>query len=351
VQKVISILLIPFSLLYGIGVSIYQSLFYSGIIKAVKFSFPVISIGNLSVGGTGKSPHIEYLIRMLKDYVHIAVLSRGYKRNTSGFLLVEKNHNAKEVGDEPCQMKNKFPEIPIAVSENRSLGIPRLLRNFPELNLILLDDAFQHLGVKPGLNILLTEFSNPYVNDYLLPSGRLREWRYGAMRADVIVVTKCPEHLTESEFKSWKEKLQLRDHQTLFFSKIQYGTPYHIFNTEKLFFLNPGLHITLISAIAQSSYLVNYLSTQVASVVDYNFEDHHYFTESELQGLLVKHNQISHPNKMILTTEKDATRLQLFREFFEQRGIEIYAIPIDVKFYQEELFQQYIKSYLLDFKI
>lgn len=338
-------------MLYGIGVSVYQALFYSGFVKAVKFSFPVISIGNLSVGGTGKSPHIEYLIRLLKDYIHLGVLSRGYKRSTSGFLIVEPTHNAKEVGDEPGQMKNKFPDIAIAVSESRALGIPRLIRNFPDLNLILLDDAFQHLAVKPGLNILLTEFANPYTEDYLLPSGRLREWRFGAMRADVIIVTKCPEYLTESDFKSWRDKLQLRSHQSLFFSKIQYGIPYQIFQTGKQFLLNPGLHITLISAIAQSSYLVNYLSAQVASVTDYNFEDHHYFNESELLALLTKHNQLSHDNKMILTTEKDATRLILFKEFFQQRGIEVYAIPIEVNFYQQELFDQFIKSYLLEFKI
>ena len=338
-------------MLYGIGVSIYQSLYYTGFIKAVKFSFPVIAIGNLSVGGTGKSPHIEYFIRMLKDYLHVGVLSRGYKRNTSGFLLVEEEHNSKQVGDEPRQIKNKFPEIPVAVCESRALGIPRLIRNYPELNLILLDDAFQHLAVKPGLNILLTEFANPYCDDYLLPSGRLREWRFGAARADVVIVTKCPERLVESDFNSWRQRLQLKNHQQLFFSKIQYGIPYQIFNPDKLFLLNPGLHISLISAIAQSSYLVNYLSTQVGSVTDYNFEDHHYFKEAELQALLVKHDHISHPNKMILTTEKDATRLILFKELFEQRDMEIYAIPIEVKFYQEEIFEQFIKSYLLDFKI
>lgn len=350
-QKVISILLIPVSFLYGIGVSIHQALYYAGIIKPVKFSFPVISIGNLSVGGTGKSPHIEYLISLLKDYIHVGVLSRGYKRKTAGFILLEDQHDAAQVGDEPRQIKNKFPGIPVAVSESRAMGIPRLIRNHPELNLILLDDAYQHLAVKPGLNILLTEFANPYIQDYLLPSGRLREWRFGASRADVIIVTKCPDHLNESDFQNWKTKLHLTGRQSLFFSKIVYGQPYHIFQPGKRFLLNPGLHITLISAIAQSSYLVNYLSGQVSSVVDYNFEDHHYFSEMELSGLLTKHYEISHPNKMLLTTEKDATRLMLFREFFEKKGIELYVIPIEVKFYQEELFDQFIKSYLLDFKI
>lgn len=350
-QKILSILLIPVSMLYGIGVSIHQAFYYSGIIKAVKYSFPVISIGNLSVGGTGKSPHIEYMIRLLKDYIHLGVLSRGYKRNTSGFILVDREHNAKQVGDEPRQIKDKFPDVPVAVIESRAEGIPRLIRNFPELQLILLDDAFQHLAVKPGLNILLTEFANPYVDDYLLPSGRLREWRFGAVRADVIVVTKCPDHLTENDFNFWRQKLQLNLHQQLFFSKIQYGNPYNIFQKEKQYLLNPGLHVTLISAIAQSSYLVDYLSDKVATVIDYNFEDHHYFTETELKGLLAKDERISHSNKLILTTEKDATRLVLFKDFFQQRGIEIYAIPIEVQFYQEDLFSTFIQNYLLDFKV
>ncbi len=338
-------------MLYGIGVSIYQALYYSGFLKAVKFSFPVISIGNLSVGGTGKSPHIEYLIGILKEYIHLAVLSRGYKRKTIGFRLVELNDDSRSVGDEPRQIKNKFPEIPVAVCESRAEGIPRLIRDNPDLQLILLDDAFQHLAVKPGLTILLTEYRNPYSRDFLLPSGRLREWRYGAVRADVIIVSKCPENMQDVDFNYWRSELQLKSHQELFFSKISYGIPYEIFNPSKQFHLNPGLHITLISAIAQSSYLIDYLSPRVASVVDYNFEDHHYFNETELRALIEKDKQISHPNKMILTTEKDATRLVLFKEFFQEKGIEIYAIPIKVEFYQEKLFEQFIKNYLLEYKI
>lgn len=350
-QKIVSILFIPFSLLYGIGVSIYQAFYFSGFLKAVRFSFPVISIGNLSVGGTGKSPHIEYIIRILKDYIHPAVLSRGYKRKTIGFRYVEASEDVRKVGDEPRQIKNKFPDIPVAVCESRAEGIPRIIRDYPDVHLILLDDAFQHLAVKPSLNILLTEYANPFTQDFLLPSGRLREWRYGAVRADVVIVTKCPDHLTDSEFLAWRDELQLKPHQKLFFSKIKYGIPYNIFNQSRQYHLNPGLHITLISAIAQSSYLVNYLSPLVASVVDYNFEDHHYFNETELRALIEKDKQVTHANKMILTTEKDATRLMLFQDFFEQKGIEIYAIPIEVEFYQDDLFDQFIKNYLLGFKI
>ena len=348
-QKLFDILLSPFAFLYGIGVSLYQALFFSGIIKPVKFSFPVIAVGNLTIGGTGKSPHIEYLIRLLQDYIELAVLSRGYKRKTAGFLLLEEDTKVTDCGDEPKQIKLNFPDIPVAVSESRAIGIPRLLRNLPELKLILLDDAFQHLAVKPGLNILLTEYNKPFSNDYLLPSGRLREWRFGAARADCVIVTKCPDEVPDETI--WRNKLHLKAHQKLFFSKIQYGNPYNVFAPEKQFILNPGLHITLISAIAQSSYLLNYLSSKVASVTDFNFEDHHYFTQIELSGILVKHQQISHPNKMLLTTQKDATRLTAFKDYFEANQIELYAIPIEVAFIDKFAFDQYIKNYLLEYKV
>lgn len=348
-QKLIAILLSPFSFLYGIGVSLYQALFFSGLIKPVRFSFPVISVGNLTIGGTGKSPHIEYLIRLLQDYIELAVLSRGYKRKTAGFLLLESDTNVSECGDEPKQIKLNFPEIPVAVSESRAIGIPRLLRNLPDLKLILLDDAFQHLAVKPGLSILLTEYNKPFSEDYLLPSGRLREWRFGAARADCIIVSKCPDEMPDETV--WRDKLQLKAHQKLFFSKIQYGIPYNILKPEQKFVLNPRLHITLISAIAQSFYLLNYLSKEVASVTDFNFEDHHYFTQTELSGILQKHQQISHPNKMLLTTQKDATRLTGFKDYFESNQIEVYAIPIEVDFFNKIEFDQYIKNYLLEFKV
>ncbi len=350
-HKILSIALLPLSLLYGIGVSLYQALYHSGILRSVHFSFPVISIGNLSVGGTGKSPHIEYLIRLLSPYLELGVLSRGYKRRTQGYRIVDVSSTALEAGDEPLQMKLKFPQVPVVVSENRAQGIPRMIRDFPQLQAILLDDAYQHLAVQPSLQLLLTEYSNPYSDDLLLPSGRLREWRFGSERADAVIVSKCPEHLGPSDFMQWRKKLNLRATQELFFSRIEYGEPYSIFEDEKIFRINPGLQILLISAIAQSSYLVEYLSDKVASVINYNFEDHHYFNETELSGMLAVYERISHNNKMILTTEKDATRLRLFREYFASKNLEIYAIPIQIAFYEPERFATYIRNFLLDFKV
>lgn len=350
-KKTLQLILAPFSFLYGIGVSIYQGFYLSGFFKTLKFSIPVISVGNLTVGGTGKSPHIEYLIKLLKDYIPVAVLSRGYRRKTTGHILLTQTHTAVEVGDEPVQIKTKFPDVPFAVNSNRSIGIPKLLSQHPEVKTILLDDAYQHLEVTPGLNILLTEYANPYFQDYLLPSGRLREWRYGARRADIVIVTKCPNEPKEEEILTWRFKLKLNEKQLLFFSYLDYGTPYHLFNHDKIFKLNDGLDLMVISAIAQSSYLLEYLAPRVASVTDYNFEDHHYFTETELTHIFNKYNKISHSNKMLLTTEKDATRLRLHETFIRNQNLDIYVLPLNIDFYNKEMFDQTIKNFLLEFKI
>ena len=197
----VKILLSPFSLLFGLGVSFRDFLYRKELLKGIEFNIPVISVGNLSIGGAGKTPHIEYLIRLLKDYVNIATLSRGYKRKTKGFMVVHPRNTAEQVGDEPLQFKRKFPDIEVAVAEDRSFAIPELLKWNAELQIVLLDDAFQHRSIKPGLNILLTQFNLPFTRDFLLPSGRLREWRSAYERADIIVVSKCPIDVSEEEKK------------------------------------------------------------------------------------------------------------------------------------------------------
>ena len=350
-KKLQALLLSPFSLLYGIGVSIHQALYFSGFFKAVKFSIPVINIGNLAVGGTGKSPHIEYILDLLHEYLEIGVISRGYKRKTTGYVYVDVNHTALDVGDEPIQMKLKYPQEHFAVSESRSLGIPKLISQVPSLQTILMDDGFQHLEVKAGLNILLTEYSNPYCNDFILPGGRLREWRYGSRRANIIIVTKCPKPIDEQEEQQWRKNLNVQADQHLFFSFIEYQIPYSIFATSEMYHLNPSMHVTLISAVAQSSYLVDYVEDKVASLTDIHYEDHHFFTEQEILELINKHKAISNSNKIILTTEKDATRLALFRRLFEEHQLTIFAIPIKVNFFKKRAFDQFIKNYLLEFKV
>lgn len=277
------ILLYPFSLLYAGLISLRNLLYETDLLRSTSFSIPVINVGNLSVGGTGKTPHIEYLIRLLSPYINVATLSRGYKRKSKGFKLVNFKDNAVTAGDEPLQFKTKFPYIPVAVSESRNIGIPMLLKSHPNTQTVLLDDAFQHRSVIPGLNILLTEHDNLFVDDYLLPAGRLREPKASYERANVIVVTKCPNTLSDEQMNDISGRINPYKHQKLFFSKYLYGNPYYIFDRNVTLPLKPENKIVLISAIAKVDYMVSYLEevAEVENIIKY--EDHHYFSSFELE--------------------------------------------------------------------
>lgn len=211
------ILLYPFSFIYGLLISLRNLFYEAKLLRSTSFSLPVINVGNLSMGGTGKTPHIEYLIKMLSPYINVATLSRGYKRKSKGFRMVEVGDNAMTAGDEPLQFKRKFRHIPVAVSESRNIGIPNILKQHPETHSILLDDAFQHRSVVPGLNILLTQYSEPFFEDYLLPLGTLREPRQSYERADLIIVTKCPEELSETEKEDFIARLNPKRNSKFFF--------------------------------------------------------------------------------------------------------------------------------------
>jgi len=254
-QNLFKILMAPISLLFGMGVSVRDFLYRMGLLKGVEFNIPVISVGNLSVGGAGKTPHIEYLIRLLKDYINVSTLSRGYKRKTKGYLKVRPNMNAEQVGDEPLQFKRKFPEIMVAVGESRTFAIPQMVLDQPNLQTVLLDDAFQHRSIKPGLNILLTEYSHPFTRDYLLPSGRLREWRSAYERADIIIVSKCPPQLAEAEKEVFRKEIKPFPHQKLFFSYYDYYPAYYMFNPKYVVKLEPDVDVLLVCAIARTDYL------------------------------------------------------------------------------------------------
>ncbi|MBP6825343.1 MAG: tetraacyldisaccharide 4'-kinase, partial [Saprospiraceae bacterium] len=246
---VIRVLLLPFALLYGIGIGIRNLFYQAGVLRSVHFDLPVISVGNLSVGGAGKSPHIEYLVRWLDRYIGIAVLSRGYGRKTMGYRQVTVIDNAEQVGDEPLQIKRKFADVPVSVSESRALGVPELVKRYPETQCVLLDDAFQHLAVTPGLNILLTEYSRPFTRDWLLPAGRLREWRHGYRRADIIIVTKCPAELTARQRYELLIEIDPFPRQRVYFSRYRYGALYEIFRPDTLRPLDLDTHVLLVSAI------------------------------------------------------------------------------------------------------
>lgn len=349
----IKILLAPFSLLYGMGVSLHQFFYRKGLLKSVEFSIPVISVGNLSVGGAGKTPHIEYLIRLLKDYIQVATLSRGYKRKSQGFRVISRFDSALEAGDEPLQFHRKFPEVLVTVGESRSFGIPEILKHMPGTQAVLLDDAYQHLAVRPGLNILLTEYDRPYADDYLLPSGRLREWRSGYERADVIIVSKCPDQLSELERDAMLKKLKPLPHQQVFFSRYRYGRPYYLFNPSQSLALDTDMDVLLVSAIANTEYLTRSLQEQVRQLFSREFEDHHYFSNFEM-GQIAKHFELmEHPRKIILTTEKDATRMELHRDFLLEKKLPVFVLPVFVEFLFDEgpRFDALAKDFLLRFKI
>jgi len=349
---VIRVLLLPFALLYGLGVGFRNLLYRVGVLRSVKFDLPVISVGNLSVGGTGKSPHIEYLLRWLTEYLDVAVLSRGYGRKTEGYRQVTTLDTALEVGDEPLQFKRKFPQTPIIVSESRALGVPELVKNNPQTQCVLLDDAFQHLAVTPGLNIMLTEFNQPFTREWLLPSGRLREWRNGYRRADIIIVTKCPENLTARQRQEMLYEIDPYPRQRIYFSRYSYGAPYDLLRPDLKRPFDLNTDVLLVSAIANTDYLLKYLGEQSRSVETMEYEDHHYFSEDELNDMLKRFERMPRQEKIIVTTEKDATRLELHNNFLFQHKLPVYVLPIEVAFCNEDeaAFREDVKGVLLDFK-
>ena len=349
----VKILLSPISLLYGITIGIRNYLFQIGIIRSSVFNLPVINVGNLSIGGAGKTPHVEYLITLLKPFLKISILSRGYGRKTKGFRFVSYNGDANLFGDEPLQYKRKNRDLVVAVSESRALGIPEILKKYPDVSTVLLDDAFQHLAVEPSLNILLTEQTNLFTDDYLLPSGRLREWRSAYQRADIIVVTKCTAEFDDEERQKVLTKIKPDIHQKVFFSKYIYGHPYNIYKPTERIVLDESFSILLVSAIANTDYLDSYLESIGSEVRHIQYEDHHYFSEHEISEIKGAFDKITHSKKIILSSEKDAMRIDLHRDYLVSNQVSIFALPIKVQFLFDdgEIFDALVKQHLLNFKI
>jgi len=338
-------LLLPFSLLYGFGAWLHNKLFDLQIKKSVEFDIPVISVGNLSTGGTGKTPQVEYLVKLLSQKFHCGIMSRGYKRRTSGYFVVEENSLAIDTGDEPLQMKRKFPDTTVAVCEERAIGIPIMLLDDPKLEVIILDDAFQHRRVKAGLSVLLTDYSSPFSRDHLLPVGNLREPKQNASRADVIVVTKCPEKILSEEKTVLEKGLKQREGQKIFFSSLKYGEAYGMFSPEKKIDLRKIPAAILVRGIVSASHLEKYLLKFIPDLQHKKFPDHHTFRLSELKSI---HEQSRKKNLVWLTTEKDAVRLFPFKDFFQQNEVEIYCVPVEVRFAggEEERFEAIVFDFL-----
>lgn len=300
-MQILRYILFPFSLLYGLIVRLRNKLFDWNLISSKSYDFPVICVGNLSVGGTGKTPMVEYLADLLKDKYQIATLSRGYKRKTKGFYLLHGDENALQTGDEPLQFKLKFPAVHVAVDENRQNGIAKLRQLARPPEIILLDDAFQHRKVTPGLTVLLTAYNSIYKKDFILPTGNLREPRAGAKRADIVVVTKCPPNLSGASRSKIKKLLQLEKHQSLYFTFINYAD--FITNGDKIIpikELKSGF--TLVTGIAKPQPLVKFFRDCGLTFTHQAFPDHHNFTANEIDRLAKE--------EFILTTEKDFMRLK-----------------------------------------
>ena len=341
--------LLPLSWLYGLGVRFRNFLFAVGILKSQDYKVPIISVGNITVGGTGKTPHVEYLAKLLKDQFKVAVLSRGYKRKSHGYVLADKDTPMRQIGDEPYQMRQKFPGITVAVDKNRRRGIARLTED-DTIDVILLDDAFQHRYVKPGINILLVDYHRLIIYDKLLPAGRLREPLPGKNRADIVIVTKCPKELKPMEYRVITRAMNLYAYQTLYFSTLEYGELRPVFPQVRSSLTLSQLsshNVLLLTGIAAPRQLSEDLKPLVKSITPMAFADHHHFTQKDLLRLSATFEAMPSP-KVIITTEKDATRLNDAGELGDELRKAFYVIPVNIKFMleQEDLFNQNIIGYV-----
>ncbi|MCI6477352.1 MAG: tetraacyldisaccharide 4'-kinase [Bacteroidales bacterium] len=346
--------LLPLSFLYGMGVRFRNMLFDTGILESRSFPIPVISVGNITVGGAGKTPHVEYLIRLLCETKRVSVLSRGYKRRTKGYLLASSSSTSLELGDEPYQMYLKYGrQVHVAVSANRCEGIERLCSD-PETkdtDVILLDDAFQHRYVKPGVNILLVDYHRLIVYDKLLPAGRLREPKDGKRRADIVIVTKCPPDLRPMDFRVITKALNLYPYQKLFFTTIEYGDLIPLFSNSRSLALSEitsDYEVLVLSGIASPQHLLCDIQKHTENVIPMTFRDHHLFTPKDIARINNTFDRLS-SKRIIITTEKDAARLVGLDGLSDDVRNHIYALPIKTTFLleQQEQFDEFILSYVL----
>jgi tetraacyldisaccharide 4'-kinase len=351
--RIIQILVFPIAVLYGAAASLRLFLYRMRILRPARFDVPTISIGNMTVGGTGKTPHIEYLIKLLSPYYQVGTLSRGYGRKTHGFMVAQPEHTAEDIGDEPWLFKTKYPHVPVSVGERRDLAIPQLMHAFNDIKTILLDDAFQHLAVQPFINILLTEYDHLFTRDWMFPVGRLREWQSGYRRADAIVVTKCPEVVSETKRQAIVAEIAPFYHQKVYFSYLKYGAPYPLFEKDGRIELSKSLDVIVLCAIARPEYLERYLKTNVKTVQMMDFEDHRSFTNYDIAQTDEAFKHLPSDHKIIITTEKDAARLEKHYPYLIENQLPIYILPIEVHFHFDETasFDAFIKEKLLSFKI
>jgi tetraacyldisaccharide 4'-kinase len=341
-------LLFPFAVLYDAITALRNRLFDMGYKPITRFDIPVISVGNLAVGGTGKTPMVEHLIRLLQTEYKLATLSRGYGRKTKGFKIASPNDTAATVGDEPFQIYKKFaPEVNVVVGEDRAYAIPMLLQELENIDAVIMDDAYQHRSVIPGLSILLTVYSNPFFDDFLLPAGRLREAKTGANRADAIVVTKCPPQLSEDEIMKFENSIREYSDKPVFFSKIRYGEPVGFGKPDAAL----SKQVILVSAIANAYILEDYVRKAYTMIKHVAFRDHYVITSGDLRDLSSMLKKYPEGEVSILTTEKDMVKLQ--RE--ELKGtisqLPVFYLPIESEFIGNgKDFDTLVLSFMQSFK-
>ncbi len=334
-MKLFRKILFPLVPLYYVAVFLRNKLYDWSVYQSKSYEFPVLCVGNLSVGGTGKTPMIEYLITLLDSKYKLATLSRGYGRKSKGFLIAAPNVSSLEVGDEPLQIFNKFKNITVAVDADRQQGLKLLKEYKPSFEVVLLDDAFQHRKVTAGFNVLLTAYDQLYCDDIVLPTGNLREPRSGAKRAQVIVVTKCPDYLSDLEKTAITKRLNLKSNQAVFFSSIQYSQKLVSSISSRPLTDLKEIHFTLVTGIANPKSLVSYLKEMGLDFEHLNYKDHHEFSKSELE--------LIHSKSLVVTTEKDFSRLHT------EAQNQIFYLPIQLKIDNASEFDRLVERYVEEF--
>lgn len=342
--------LLPLSWLYGLGVGLRNTLFDIGVLKSRSFDVPIISVGNLTVGGTGKTPHTEYILALLGKHHRVAVLSRGYKRKTKGYRLASPDSTVEDIGDEPWQMHRKFPQAYVAVDSDRCHGIQRLCtdESTRDVEVVVLDDAYQHRYVKPGVNILLMDYHRLITDDRLLPAGRLREPQENKNRANLVIVTKCPHNIKPMDFRVIQKALHLRPYQKLYFSTLRYSPLRQLFGTEErsLKSLQQREQVLLITGIASPDQIQSDLRHHTPHITPLTFPDHHHFRPQDVEKINCCFAALPQP-RLAVTTEKDATRLLHLPGLSDEVRKALYVLPVEIEILRDQ--QQHFNTNLIDY--
>ncbi len=337
-----NIFLYPLSLIYGFISWIRNFLYNTGILPSVEFQIPVICVGNITVGGTGKTPHTEYLTGLLMENFKVAILSRGYKRKTRDFRIATSSSSVSEIGDEPLQISRKFPEVLVTVDRNRVHGVKNILQISPETDVVILDDGFQHRRITPGFSILLSDFERLIVRDHLMPYGNLRESIDNMRRADIILITKSPENINPIQRRLIVKEVDKAPYQNLYFTSLVYNAPLPVFEKTDAGTIQPGLSqsescgIVLVTGIANPLPLKEYLQKTIGEIIHLSFPDHYNFKEKDILSISSAYNDLKSPIKYVFTTEKDSVRLREFTNIAETFRSAFYYIPVGIDFLNDD---------------